>query len=115
MTTTRKSSFAAGLRTGILMAALGGLLVVICYALGGMKLASVFLVLALVMNLVPCWSSDKTAIATAGAKPVSESEAPRLCQMVRDLTTRAHLPMPRLYVIPTEQANAFATGRTPKH
>src|SRR5215217_696637 len=115
MTTTRKSNFAAGLRTVILMAALGGLLVVIGYAIGGIKIASVFLGIALLMNFVAFWFSDKIAIASAGAKPVSEDEAPRLYQMVRELTTRAHLPMPRLYVMPSEQANAFATGRNPKH
>src|SRR5919206_1264355 len=77
--------------------------------------ASVFLVIALVMNFVAYWFSDKIAIASAGAKPVSESEAPRLYQMVRELTTRAGLPMPRLYVIPSDQPNAFATGRNPRH
>src|SRR5215211_670494 len=115
MTTTGRSNFVAGLRTVILMAALGGLLVVIGFAIGGIKIASVFLVIALLMNLVAYWFSDKIAIASAGAKPVSESEAPRLYQMVRELTTRAELPMPRLYVIPSDQPNAFATGRTPKH
>jgi heat shock protein HtpX len=115
MTTTRKSNFTAALRTTILMAALGALLVLIGAAIGGVKVASIFLVLALVMNGVAYWFSDKIAIASAGAKPVSEAEAPRLYQTVRDLTTRAKLPMPKLYVIPSEQANAFATGRNPKH
>jgi heat shock protein HtpX len=115
MTTTRKSNFAATLRTTILMAALGGLLVVIGYAIGGIGTASVFLVLALIMNGVAYWFSDKIAIASARAKPISESEAPGLYQMVRDLTTRADLPMPRLFMIPSEQPNAFATGRNPKH
>ena len=115
MTTTRKSNLAATLRTTILMAALGGLLVVIGYAIGGIKAASGFLVLALIMNGVAYWFSDKIAIASARAKPISESEAPGLYQMVRDLTTRADLPMPRLYMIPSEQPNAFATGRNPKH
>jgi heat shock protein HtpX len=115
MTTTRRSNFVAGLRTTILMAALGGLLVVIGYAIGGIKAASGFLVLALIMNLVAYWFSDKIAIASAGAKPISESEAPGLYRMVRELTTRARLPMPRLYMIPSDQPNAFATGRNPKH
>src|SRR6185312_15291699 len=106
MTTTGRSNFVAGLRTVILMAALGGLLVVIGFAIGGIKVASVFLGIALVMNFVAYWFSDKI---------VSEAEAPRLYQIVRDLTTRAKLPMPKLYVIPSEQANAFATGRNPKH
>jgi len=115
MTTTRKSNLAATLRTTILMAALGGLLVVIGYAIGGIQAASGFLVLALIMNGVAYWFSDKIAIASARAKPISESEAPGLYQMVRDLTTRADLPMPRLFMIPSEQPNAFATGRNPKH
>jgi heat shock protein HtpX len=114
MTTTGKANFTAGLRTVVLMAALGGLLVVIGYAIGGIKIASVFLVIALAMNFIAYWFSDKIAIASAGAKPVSEAEAPRLYQMVRELTTRAGLPMPRLYVIPSDQPNAFATGRNPR-
>jgi heat shock protein HtpX len=115
MTTTRKSNFSAGLRTLLLMATLGGLLVVIGALIGGVKGAAGFLVIALVMNFAFYWFSDKIAIASAGAKPVSEQEAPQLYAMVRELTTRAKLPMPRLYVIPTEQANAFATGRNPEH
>ncbi len=115
MTTTRKSNFTAALRTTILMAALGALLVLIGAAIGGVKVASFFLVLALVMNGVAYWFSDKIAIASARAKPVSESDAPQLYQMVRELTTRADLPMPRLYMIPSPQPNAFATGRNPKH
>jgi heat shock protein HtpX len=67
------------------------------------------------MNGVAYWFSDKIAIASARAKPVSEADAPGLYQMVRELTTRADLPMPRLYVIPSDQPNAFATGRNPKH
>ena len=115
MTTTRKSNFAAGLRTTILMAALGGLLVAIGYAIGGVGGATGFLAIALLLNFIFFWFSDKIALKSAGAKPISESEAPQLYQMVRELTTRADLPMPSLYVIPSEQPNAFATGRNPKH
>ena len=115
MTTTRESNFKAGLRTTILMATLGGLLVAIGYAIGGISIASVFLVIALLMNGVAYWFSDKIAIASSGAKPISEQEAPKLYEMVRELTTRADLPMPRLYMIPSDQPNAFATGRGPKH
>src|ERR671919_264857 len=115
MTTTRKSNFAATLRTTILMATLGGLLVAIGYAIGGIQIASVFLVIALVMNFVSYWFSDKIALKMSGAKPVSEQEAPGLYQMVRELTTRADLPMPSLHMIPHDQPNAFATGRNPKH
>jgi heat shock protein HtpX len=115
MTTTRKSNLAASLRTTLLMATLGGLLVVIGYAIGGVQIASVFLAIALLMNLIAFWFSDKIALRSAGAKPISEEEAPGLYQMVRELTTRADLPMPRLYLIPSEQPNAFATGRSPKN
>jgi heat shock protein HtpX len=115
MTTTRSSKFAAGLRTTILMATLGGLLVAVGYAIGGVGAASGFLVIALIMNGVAYWFSDRIALRMSGAKAVSESEAPGLYQMVRDLTTRASLPMPSLHVIPNDQPNAFATGRNPKH
>jgi heat shock protein HtpX len=94
---------------------LGGLLDVIGALIGGPQGALGFLVIALLINLGFYWFSDRLALRAARAKPVSEQEDPRLYQMVRDLTTRAGLPMPKLYVIPQEQPNAFATGRNPKH
>jgi heat shock protein HtpX len=115
MTTTRRSNFGAAIRTTILLASLTGLLVVIGALVGGPETAAVFLVFALLFNLAMYWFSDKLALKMARAKPVSEEEAPRLYQMMRDLTTRAGLPMPRLYVIPQEQPNAFATGRNPNN
>jgi len=115
MTTTSRSNFSAALRTTILMAALGGLMVAIGYAIGGIQIAGVFLGIALLMNFVAFWFSDKIALMSSGAKPISESEAPGLYQIVRELATRADLPMPRLYMIPTDQPNAFATGRSPNH
>lgn len=115
MTTTRRSNVAAMLRTTVLMASLTGLLVLIGALLGGPNTALMFLGIAAVLNLGAYWFSDKLAIKMSGAQPVSEQEAPGLYQMVRELTTRADLPMPRLYVIPQDQPNAFATGRNPKH
>jgi len=115
VTTTRHSNLAASVRTAALMALLGALLVAIGYAIGGISVASVFLVIALVMNFVAFWFSDKIALASSGAKPLSEQDAPRIYEMVRELTTRARLPMPKLYRIPSEQPNAFATGRNPSH
>ena len=115
MTTTRRSNFGAAIRTTILLASLTGLLVVIGALVGGPETAAVFLVFALLFNLAMYWFSDKIALKMARAKPVSEEEAPRLYQMTRDLTTRAGVPMPKLYVIPQEQPNAFATGRNPKN
>jgi heat shock protein HtpX len=115
VTTTRHSNLAASVRTAALMALLGALLVAIGYAIGGISVASVFLVIALVMNFVAFWFSDKIALASSGAKPLAEQDAPRIYEMVRELTTRARLPMPKLYRIPSEQPNAFATGRNPSH
>jgi heat shock protein HtpX len=103
------------LRTTVLMASLTGLLVLIGALLGGPNTALMFLGIAAVLNLGAYWFSDKLALKMSGAQPVSEQEAPGLYQMVRELTTRADLPMPRLYVIPQDQPNAFATGRNPKN
>jgi heat shock protein HtpX len=115
MTTTKQSNWGAALRTTILLATLSGLLVVIGYAIGGIGTATIFLGVALLMNFFSYFFSDKLALKMSRAKPIEESEAPRLYQIVRELTTRAGLPMPRLYMIPQDQPNAFATGRNPKH
>lgn len=114
MTTTRHSNLGAALRTGALMATLGAVLVAIGYAIGGVQTASLFFVGALLFNLLQFFFSDKIALKASGAKPVTEEEAPRLYQTVRELTTRAGLPMPTLHIIPQAQPNAFATGRSPK-
>lgn len=115
MTTTKQSTFGATLRTTILLASLSGLLVLIGALIGGASTALLFLGIAMVMNLGSYFFSDKLALKMSGAKPIDEAEAPRLYQIVRELTTRANLPMPRLYMIPQDQPNAFATGRNPKH
>jgi heat shock protein HtpX len=115
MTTTGRSNWQAALKTVVLLATLGGILVGAGYLIGGPSTALIFLFLAVAINMGAWFFSDRIAIAAARAKPVTEEEDPRLYQMVRDLTTRAGLPMPKLYVIPQEQPNAFATGRNPKH
>lgn len=115
MSTTKQSTFGATIRTTILLATLSGLLVVIGALIGGPSTAALFLGIALLINLGSYFFSDKMALAMSRAKPVSEEEAPQLYQTVRELTTRADLPMPRLYVIPQDQPNAFATGRNPQH
>ncbi|MEZ5077390.1 MAG: zinc metalloprotease HtpX [Solirubrobacterales bacterium] len=115
MTTTKQSTWGAALRTTILLASLSGLLVLIGYLIGGVGTASIFLAIALLMNLASYFWSDKLALKMSRAQPLEESEAPRIYQIVRELTTRADLPMPRLYMIPQDQPNAFATGRNPKH
>ncbi len=113
MQTTRSSNFAAGLRTTALLAGLAGLLVAIGFAIGGAGTALVFLFIALAINLGTYWFSDKIALKMSGAQPMTEEQAPKIYEMVRELTTAAKMPMPRLYVIPQAQANAFATGRNP--
>jgi heat shock protein HtpX len=115
MTTTRQSTFGATLRTTILLASLSGLFVAIGFLIGGSSTALLFLGMAALMNMGAYFFSDKLALKMSGAKPIEESEAPRLYQIVRELTTRASLPMPRLYMIPQDQPNAFATGRNPKN
>ncbi|CUU11027.1 Heat shock protein. Metallo peptidase. MEROPS family M48B [Armatimonadetes bacterium GBS] len=103
------------LKTGILLTALTLLLIAIGNMLGGQTGLLIALVLAAVMNLGAYWFSDKLVLAMSGAQPISEQEAPELYAMVRRLCQRANLPMPRLYLIPEEQPNAFATGRDPHH
>jgi heat shock protein HtpX len=115
MTTTSRSNFQAGFRTLLLLATLTGLLVGIGFLIGGSQTALLFLFIAAGINFVSYFFSDKIALKMSGAKPISEEEAPGLYQMVRELTTRAGLPMPSLHMIPSEQPNAFATGRNPKH
>jgi heat shock protein HtpX len=115
MATTSRSTFRATLKTVVLLAALGGILIGAGYLIGGPQVALIFLFLSVLINMGSWFFSDKLALRMSRAQPISESEDPRLYQMVRDLTTRAGLPMPKLYVIPQEQPNAFATGRNPDH
>jgi heat shock protein HtpX len=104
-----------GLKTAVLFGALGALFVVIggtFYGTGGALLG---LLLALAINAYSYFNSDKLALRTMRARPVSEAEQPVMYSIVRELATSAHQPMPRLYVSPTQQPNAFATGRNPRH
>jgi heat shock protein HtpX len=103
------------IKTYVLLASLGGLLVVIGGAIGRGPGAFIGLLLGLVFVGASYWFSDKIAIKTAGAVPVSEAEMPEYYRVVRELTQRAGMPMPRLYVTPDLQPNAFATGRNPQH
>jgi heat shock protein HtpX len=101
-------------RTWLLIAGLTGLLIAIGGAIGGGALYA-FAALAVVMNLLGYWFSDKLALKASRARPLAFAEAPGLARMVEDLAGRAGLPVPRLYLIPSEQPNAFATGRNPSH
>lgn len=102
-------------KTYVLLAALGGFLVLVGRQFLGPNGPLIGLGLGLLLVGGSYWFSDKMAIRASRAQPVTEDQAPQLYAMVRELTTRANLPMPRLYVIPSEQPNAFATGRNPKH
>jgi heat shock protein HtpX len=114
MTQTTTSNWKAGFRTTVLLATLTGLLVLLGQLLGGPSMALVFLGIGAVMNLGALWFSDRIALKMSRAQPLSEEEAPRLHQIVRELAHSANVPMPRLYKIPASQPNAFATGRSPK-
>jgi heat shock protein HtpX len=102
-------------KTWVLIAALGGLFVVIGQLIGGSGGAMIALVIALVFNFSMYWFSDKIAIATTRSKPVTEQEYPELYGIVRELAQRKDMPMPRIYVSDMMQPNAFATGRNPRH
>ena len=97
-----------------MIAGLSVLLVGIGGFLGGGALY-LFVALAVIMNVVGYWFSDKIAIKASKAKPVAEGELPEVRKMVRELALLYDVPEPRLYLIPSDQPNAFATGRNPKH
>jgi heat shock protein HtpX len=105
------------MKTTVLLAALGGLIIAVAGVLGGGSTTAltVGLVLALVMVGGSYWFSDRLALASAGAKVVERHEAPEFYGMVESLAQRAGLPMPRVAISPSEQPNAFATGRGPNH
>jgi len=103
------------LKTTILLAGLTGLLLAIGQIWGGQRGMMFALVLAAVMNLGSYFFSDKLAIAMSGAKPVAREQAPRLYQIVERLAAKANIPVPKIYFMPTDSPNAFATGRNPDH
>lgn len=102
-------------KTWILISALAALFVAVGAWIGGGRGATIALVLAFVFNFIMYWSSDRIAIAATRSKPVSETEAPELYAIVRELAAEAQAPMPRIYVSEMAQPNAFATGRNPEH
>ncbi len=97
------------------MAALTVLFVLIGQALGGERGMILAFALAVGMNFFSYWFSDKIVLAMYGAKPVTEAEAPEVYSIVHALVQKAQMPMPKVYVIPTDTPNAFATGRNPHH
>ena len=102
-------------KTAVLLAAIGGLLMLVGEALGGAGGLTIGLLLGLVIVGSSYWFSDTVAIKAARAVPVTEAQMPEYFAIVRDLTQRAGMPMPKLYVTPDMQPNAFATGRNPDH
>ncbi|MCU1485263.1 MAG: Protease HtpX [Actinomycetia bacterium] len=104
-----------GLKTAVLLAGLGGLVILIGGLLGGRGGATIGLVIGFAFVGWSYWNSDKSAIKAARAVPVTEAEMPDYYRIVRELTEKAGIPMPKLYVSPDMQPNAFATGRNPDH
>src|SRR2546430_15294595 len=102
-------------KTGLLLAVLTVMLVLIGGAIGGRQGMLIAFFVAVAMNVVSYWFSDKMVLAAYGAQPIEEASAPRLYAIVHRLATRAGIPMPRIYLIPTDTPNAFATGRNPEH
>ena len=102
-------------KTALLLGALTAMLVLIGGAIGGQQGMIIAFMLALGMNFFSYWFSDKMVLAMYRAQPIDEASAPTVHRIVRRLATRAGMPMPRIYMIPTDTPNAFATGRNPDH
>ncbi|WP_432831988.1 zinc metalloprotease HtpX [Dactylosporangium sp. CA-092794] len=104
-----------GVKTAALLGLLTSLILLVGYWLGGSTGLVIAVFLSLAMNAFSYFYSDKIALRAMNAQPVSEAQAPQLYAMVRELATSAGQPMPRLYISPTRQPNAFATGRNPRN
>ncbi|MBU2226654.1 MAG: zinc metalloprotease HtpX [Proteobacteria bacterium] len=103
------------IKTAILLGALTGLLMLIGGMFGGQQGVVIAFIFAMVMNFGSYWFSDKLVLRMYHAQPVSESQAPELYAMVKNLALKASLPLPRVYIIPGDAPNAFATGRDERH
>ena len=103
------------MRTWILLAGLSALFVAVGGLVGGTSGIAIFLVIAVGFNFAMYWFSDRLALKMSRARPLEPGQAADLVADVEDLAQRARIPVPRLYLIPAEQPNAFATGRSPKH
>jgi heat shock protein HtpX len=103
------------LRTGAILILLSVLLVIAGGAIGGRNGMTIALIFAVVMNFASYFFSDKIALASSGAQPVSREQLPRLYNVMERLAAKANIPVPKLYVVPDVAPNAFATGRNPQH
>lgn len=99
----------------MLLTLLSLILMAIGGVVGGQNGAMTMFLISLAINCYTYWNSDKMALRAYNAQPLAESQVPELYELVRELCRKAELPMPRLYVIPTDVPNAFATGRDPEH
>jgi heat shock protein HtpX len=109
-----QTKFATQARTWVIISGLSALFVGLGYLFGGSSGLLLFALIAVVFNFVMFWFSDKLALKASKARPVDRSEAPELYRDIEEIAGRAGVPMPRVYLIPSEQPNAFATGRSPK-
>lgn len=103
------------IKTTLLLAALTVLIVWIGKLIGGQTGMAIAFIFAFIMNVGSYWFSDKIVLAMYGAQPIEEHENPELYRIVRELAVEARIPMPRVYMVPQETPNAFATGRNPEH
>lgn len=106
--------FGNWLKTGVLLAAMTALILVVGQAIGGMAGLMIAGVFAVISNFAAFWFSDKLALAVHRARPLERSEAAWIYESVERLTQRAGMPMPRLFLVPSHTPNAFATGRSPE-
>lgn len=105
-----------GLKTTLLFALMWAVIMLIWWATGGrQQTLGIYVIIGLATTFGSYWFSDKLAIASMGAREVSEQEAPEIYQIVRELSAKAGKPMPRIYIAPTMSPNAFATGRNERH
>src|ERR1700736_4420734 len=103
------------IRTGAVLVFLSVMLVVTGGAIGGQNGLKIALAMAVLMNGISYFFSDKIALASSGAQPVTREQLPRLYEVMERLAAKANIPVPKLYVIPEAAPNAFATGRNPRH
>lgn len=103
------------LKTALLLAALSAIILLVGQAIGGMNGIIIAAAVVLAMNFVSYWFSDRIALGIHRAQPLAKEDIPWLFDIVRQLSRRYGMPMPKLYLIPTDSPNAFATGRSPEH